>query len=130
MTKDVRAVNNGTVALYVRARVESVITLDSRYASRVNEIDPSLILIDVNESAWKTKSAFDGYYYYSMPLEKNTQTTSFLDSITFSELMGNIYKGSTVTVKVVFEVVQSSGNGSTVFDAAGWPLVTSEGGEP
>ena len=43
--------------------------------------------------------------------------------------MGNIYKDSKISVKVLLEVVQSNGNGATVFDAVGWTSAT-EGGAP
>ena len=41
--------------------------------------------------------------------------------------MGNIYKGATVKIHVRFEIVQANGNGNTVFEATGWPVVGEEG---
>ena len=52
-----------------------------------------------------------------------------LQSINFSEQMGNIYKDSTIKVDILIEIVQSNNNGETVFDAVGWSSAE-EGGTP
>ena len=115
--REVYAKNVGGVSLYVRAKVVSTIVLEERYASRENEIDTSLIRFDFNESAW-TKNG--DYYYLNEPLRGGRTSADLFSEIKFSEEMGNIYKDSTIYVKVVFEVVQSSNNGANALEAVGW----------
>ena len=118
--RDVSAVNSGTLTVYVRARVDFEIALSNRYVDRADEIDLSLIILDVNSEYWKTRDSFDGYYYYLEALSHGESTPDFVNGITFSPDMGNMYKGSKIKVKVTFEVVQASGNGTDVFSATGW----------
>ena len=116
--------NVGGVAVYVRAKVVSTIVLEERYASRSNEIDTSLVMFDINESEW-TK---DGDYYYLMtPLRGGKTSSELFSEIKFSEAMGNIYKGSTIYVNIVFEVVQATNNGANALEAVGWKT-DAEGG--
>lgn len=126
--RDITAVNRSQISIYVRAKISPVITLDARYADKADLIDPSLISYGIDENYWVTRDTFDGYYYYISPLASGEQTTAIIDSVNFSEDMGNMYKGSTVSVKAVFEIVQSNGNGTSVLDAGGWPLDI-EGGD-
>ena len=124
--RSVSAVNRGGVSVYVRAKIDCTITLKDKYAHRSDEIDTSLLSYTVTDS-WLTRDTFDGYYYYSSTLPKGAKSPEFLQAISFSDDMANIYKGATVEVSVVFEIVQAEGNGETVFDAEGWP-VAEEGG--
>ena len=41
--------------------------------------------------------------------------------MTFDVKMDNRYQGSTATVDVVAQAVQTANNGDTVMDAKGWP---------
>lgn len=116
------AVNRGKSSIYVRAKISPVITLDARYQDKESLIDPSLISYGMDENYWVTRDTFDGYYYYILPLASGEKTTALIDSVKFSKDMGNMYKGSTISVRAVFEIVQSSGNGTSVLDAGGWPL--------
>ena len=120
--RDIYAVNRGQISIYVRAKLSSSVTLDARYADKADLIDPSLVSYSIDENYWVTRDTFDGYYYYILPLAGGEQTTALISSVNFSEKMGNMYKGSKVAVKAVFEVVQSNGNGASVLDAGGWPL--------
>lgn len=122
--RELYAKNVGDVAVYVRAKVVATIVLEERYASRSGEIDTSLVIFDINESKW-TK---DGDYYYLMtPLRGGKTSDELFDEIKFSEEMGNIYKGSTIYVNIVFEVVQASNNGTNALEAVGWKT-DAEGG--
>ena len=126
VAKDVYAENIGLYPLYVRATLSSNITLNERYADHANEIDPSLVTYSIDLDNWTERG---GYYYYNVPLKSGERTTSLLDSVDFSEQMGNIYKDSNIKVYITLEVVQSNNNGETVFDAYGWTSVE-EGGTP
>ena len=120
------AVNDGDVSLYLRARIETVITLDEKFASLTESIDTSLVIFDIDENFWLER---DGYYYYSAPLLSGETSPEIFNEILFSTSMGNMYKDSTVKVKIVFEMVQANGNGTNVFEAVGWST-DGEGGTP
>lgn len=124
--KTVYAENIGSTPIYVRARLVSGITLNEKYAERVGEVDPSLITYSIDLENWTER---DGYYYYNLPLRSGESTTNMLESVNFSEQMGNIYKDSTIRVTILIEIVQSNNNGETVFDAVGWASAE-EGGTP
>ena len=124
--KNVYAENHGVYSLYVRAKIDSVITLNERYADHQDEIDMSLVTYSFDTENWTER---DGYYYYNIAIGAAETTTSLFASVDFSTAMGNIYKDSTIKVNVLLEAVQSNGNGDTVFDAVGWASV-GEGGTP
>lgn len=115
--KTVLVENTGTYPVYIRAKIDSVITLNEKYASRSGEIDQSLVIYNIDFAHW---TKYNGYYYYNIPLEAGEVTTNLLSSIKFSEAMGNIYKDSTIKVKILLESVQSNGNGDNAFTAVGW----------
>ena len=115
--KDVYAKNSGGVPVYIRARINSVITLNERYSEYQDQIDMSLVIFDIDYENW---TELDGYYYYNTALGALDSTTNLLSAITFSESMGNIYKDSTIKVTILLETVQANGNGASVFDASGW----------
>ncbi len=120
--KSMKAINRGNLSLYVRASIDCEITLKDKYAHRQDEIDTSLVLCGINDKDWLVRDTFDGYYYFKDKLTSGKETSDFIDSLGFSNDMGNIYKGATVKLTVLFEIVQANGNGETVFDASGWPI--------
>ena len=121
---EVYASNVGSVSLYVRARAVATITLAQRYAEHEAEVDLSLVAFNFNEAYWQKHG---DYYYHTAVLHGGESTPEFFSEIKFSEAMGNIYKGSTIRVKVIFEVVQATNNGSNALEAVGWTTVA-EGG--
>lgn len=126
--KSMKAVNRGKLSVFVRAKIDCEITLKDKYAYRQDEVDTSLVLYDIDNTVWLTRDAPDGYYYFKDVLDGGEETPDFISSLGFSNDIGNIYKGATIKVKVVFEIVQANGNGATVFDATGWTSGT-QGGE-
>ena len=126
INRSVYAKNEGAYPIYVRAKISSTITLDERYAEHQDEVDPSLISYNIDDENWTMR---DGYYYYNSKVGHNQSTTNLLSTIRFSHEMGNIYKDSTVKVKIRLETVQASNNGETVFDAEGWASA-GQGGTP
>lgn len=117
VSKTVYIKNNGSTPVYVRAKIAENITLDAKYADHQSEIDLSLVSYNIDYGNW---TELDGYYYFNTPVGNGESTTSLFSQVKFSEQMGNIYKDSKIFVKVMLEVVQSNGNGETVFDAIGW----------
>ena len=67
---------------------------------------------------WKEK---DGYFYYSNPVEPGETTVPLFTKVIFSVFMGNDYQESIFEVTVHAQATQVANNGSTVFDAVGWP---------
>lgn len=124
VNRDVYANNKGTLPLYVRVKTEILITLDQQYAHLSNLVDDSIVIFNIDTQNWIEK---DGYYYYSNPLLGGQSTTKIFSQIKFSDTMTNIYKGSSIKIKLIFETVQSNNNGENVFEAEGWATDT-EGG--
>ena len=124
--RPIYAINSGNMSLYVRFRIETTITLADRYAIYSDEVDVSHVVFDINGDVWEYR---DGYYYYVIPLLAGESTPQLFAHIEFDETMGNIYKDSVIRVKVMLEMVQTSGNGDNVFEAEGWTS-GSEGGTP
>ena len=115
--KSVYVENIGAYPIYVRAKIVGSINLNERYASHEDEIDLSLINYSIDYDNWTER---DGYYYFNTAVISGKSTTNLLSSVDFSNQMGNIYKDSTIKVKILLEVVQANNNGDTVFDAVGW----------
>ena len=124
--RDVYVNNTGDAPIYIRAKTKTEITLANAYSAYSDKVDPSLVLFDIDEDKWVLR---DGYYYYSVALKGGESTPEFFTKIEFSSAMGNIYKDSIIKITVLFEMVQASNNGATVFDAVGW-TTSSEGGAP
>jgi hypothetical protein len=125
--RSVSAANRGATPLYVRARIDCDITLAEGYKHLSGEIDKSLITYGINGDAWMRAATDDGYYYYTAPLSKGATTPSFIDRVSFSKAMGNMYKDAVIKVRVTIEMVQANDNGATVFDAIGWPAAEQGG---
>jgi hypothetical protein len=124
VNRDVYVNNKGTMPLYVRLKTEIAITLLDKYSQYSNSVDPSIVIFNIADTSWQKK---DGYYYYSSPLLAGQSTPKIFSEIKFSETMSNIYKGSMIKIKFIFEIVQSNNNGENVFEAEGWATDT-EGG--
>lgn len=110
-TKIVEVVNTGSADAWVRVKIEKNITP----ASEQTEVDPDLVVLDLNTTDWTYRE--DGYYYYNSPLEPGEVTAPVLNGVTLSGNMGSEYQEATVEVKVSAEAVQSQNNDT----ATGWP---------
>ena len=124
--RDVYVNNTGDAPIYIRAKTKTEITLSNTYSAYSDMVDPSLVIFDIDTEKWVLR---DGYYYYHVALEGGKSSPELFNKIEFSPVMGNIYKDSIIEITVLFEMVQASNNGATVFDAVGW-TTSSEGGEP
>lgn len=63
----------------------------------------------------------DGYLYYTKPLAPGDTTSAAISEVVFKPEMGNEYQGTTFTLDVTAQAVQTANNGETVFEARGWP---------
>lgn len=115
--KIVSVTNTGSGDAWVRIGLEKAINLAE---GKAGEVDTNLISIQFDDSKWIAGE--DGYYYYNEPLKPGITTDDLFKSVIFSPDMGNLYQGSTATIKVEAQAVQWKNNGDTVMDAEGWPL--------
>lgn len=125
VAKSVTLQNKNLTSVYVRAKYYLDLTLSSENASREDEIDLSLVVVEINQTKWIYK---DGYYYYDGAIPAGAETELFITSVSFDKDMPNMYQDSIITIKTRFEIVQANNNGATVFDAVGWITPDQEGG--
>lgn len=114
-SKIVEVTNTGADSAWLRITVDSAIT----FAEGVEGTpDASLIGYDIDTDHWTQQ---DGYYYYNEILKPGETTQPLFKTVIFSDEMTNDYIGGTATIEITAYAVQSAHNGSTVFEAAGWP---------
>ena len=115
ISKIVQIKNTGNSSAWVRVSVECAITLAQGVEG---EVDLSLLTMDINTEKWTEK---DGYYYYNTALEPGKTTEPLFTTVFFSAEMGNMYQNSKSQVEIKAQATQVANNGTTVFEAAGWP---------
>lgn len=114
VSKIVTVENTGNNSAWVRIALDKAITLAEGVEG---EIDLTLVSFDIGE-AWVER---DGWYYYTEVLGKGEITSPLFENVIFSVDMGNMYQNSTATVTVLAHATQTAHNGTTVWEAAGWP---------
>ncbi len=115
VSKIVRIKNTGRNSAYIRVAVDKALTL----AEGVDgEADVSLVSFRLNAEYW---TELDGFYYYNQPLAAGELTEPLFSAVSFSGKMGNIYQNGVAYLTVHAYATQVANNGSSVFDAAGWP---------
>lgn len=120
ISKIVKVANKGANDAYVRINLEQFIELAN--GTMVTEVG-NLIFLDINTTNWTEK---DGFYYYNEPLLPGQTTEALFEVVTFNPGMGNEYQKSEATIKVYAQATQVKNNGTTVFEAAGWPAKATE----
>ena len=95
-----------------------LITKDIQLAGD-GEVDPNLIKLGLNTTAWTLGT--DGYYYYNKALKPGETTAPILSSVTFEPTMGNEYQNAAATVDISAQAVQTANNGTSALTASGWP---------
>ena len=116
VSKIVTIRNTGDAGFYARVKVDVVITPPD--GAQVDP-DPSMITLNFNDQKWKLED--DGYWYYKEEIIGGRSTEPLFTTVSFAEEMGNEFKGCKVDVIVHAQTVQSANNGSSVFEAEGWP---------
>ena len=114
----VRVKNTGEHPVYVRASL-SFAAADS--AGQNTAVPEGFVSLDINTDSWKKSG--DWYYYESAAVAANEETEELLTKIIFDNTVPGSIAGGTVTVHIRAEAVQSENNGSTVWQAEGWPAV-------
>lgn len=116
VSKIVRVKNTGNNPAYIRIEVQKDIKLAD---GQNGEGDLGLITLDFDSDNWTLGE--DGYYYYNQPIAAGESTAALFRNVTFDKTMGNLYQNSTAVIKVNAQATQVKNNGTSVFDAAGWP---------
>lgn len=124
--------NDGPNPVWVRVRFKTSIQLSKENPlAHVNgdlekpliDSDLSLLSLKMPAGTWLEQ---DGWYYYNAVLRPNASVLA-LESVSFSKTMGNAYQGSSASVDIEVQAVQSAHNPETpktttpVLEAAGWP---------
>lgn len=116
VSKIVRVKNTGSNPAYIRVEVQKAIALA---ADSHGDVDLDLISLDFASEKWTLGN--DGYYYYNEPLAPGETTAALFRNVKFDTGMGNMYQGSTATIKVSAQATQVKNNGDNALDAKGWP---------
>lgn len=114
VTKIVEIENTGTGSAWVRVQV----VLDVYAEGGKEQLPTDPVTLDFNETDW---TYFEGYYYYSRPLDPGETTAPLFTTVTFAPEMGNEYQSSSAYVEVKAGAVQTANNGTAVLEATGWP---------
>ena len=116
VSKIVRVKNTGSNPAYIRVEVQKAIALA---ADAQGDVDLDLISLDFDSEKWILGN--DGFYYYDQPLAPGETTAALFRNVKFDTGMGNMYQGSTATIKVSAQATQVKNNGDNALDAKGWP---------
>ena len=114
VTKIVEIENTGTGSAWVRVQV----VLDVYAEGGKEQLPTDPVTLDFNETDW---TYFEGYYYYSRPLDPGETTAPLFTTVTFAPEMGNEYQSSSAYVEVKAGAVQTANNGTAVLEPTGWP---------
>lgn len=115
VSKIVEVKNTGGNAAWVRIILDKDILLAD---GAEGEVDLSLISCDLNTEYWTEK---EGCYYYNTALEPGKTTEPLFTKVMFAQTMSNMYQHSKAVIQVDAQATQTANNGTTVFDAVGWP---------
>ncbi len=116
VSKIVRVKNTGSNPAYIRVEVQKAIALA---ADAQGDVDLELVSLDFDSEKWTLRN--DDYYYYNEPLAPGETTAALFRNVKFDTGMGNMYQGSTATIKVSAQATQVKNNGDNALDAKGWP---------
>ena len=107
-----------TQPAWVRARVDVELRDIVNYPVSVTPEELASILHLPQGRGWVEK---DGWLYYDGELKPGQTTGDVFTSVTFAADMPNKFQNCTASVTVIAQAVQVKNNGSTVFEALGWP---------
>ncbi len=114
VSKIVTVENTGNNPAWIRISIGVTIDLAKGV---VGTADKTLVSFDIGDD-W---TELNGYYYYAKALGAGETTTPLFENVIFSDNMGNMYQKSTTTVDILVHGVQVIHNGTTVWEADGWP---------
>ena len=120
----IATIKNLEASSYIRAKFEVVIT--RKADNSVMELSPetlaSIITFTMNGDDWLQKDGDGEWWYYNAPVATGASTEAFFTEVIFDgPNMTNEYQNCTVEVIVKSQAVQTSNNGASALEAAGWP---------
>ena len=115
VSKIVTVKNTGGQPAWVRVSVEKAVVLAEGVEG---EVDLSLVSFNLNTDHWTEK---DGFYYYTAELAPGQTTEPLFTEVSFEKTMSNLYQDGKAILTINAYATQTAHNGSTVFEAAGWP---------
>ncbi len=110
--------NTGTAPAWIRVKIDIAVTKQIT-DNEVLPLPSDKVTPNIDTENWKLGA--DGYYYYQKALDKGAKTEPIFTSVLFDKNMNNDYQGSTASVDVFAEAVQTANNGANVNEASGWP---------
>ena len=117
ITKIAIVENTGTAPAWIRVKIDIAVT--KQIGNEVLTLPSDKVTVNIDTKSWKLGT--DGYYYYQKALDKGAKTEPIFTSVLFDKSMNNDYQGSTASVDVFAEAVQTANNGVSVNEASGWP---------
>ena len=117
ITKIAIVKNTGTAPAWIRVKIDIAVT--KQIGNEVLTLPSDKVTVNIDTKSWKLGT--DGYYYYQKALDKGAKTEPIFTSVLFDKSMNNDYQGSTASVDVFAEAVQTANNGANVKEASGWP---------
>lgn len=118
ITKIAIVENTGTAPAWIRVKIDIAVTKQIT-DNEVLTLPSDKVTVNIDTENWKLGT--DGYYYYQKALDAGAKTEPIFTSVLFDKGMGNEYQGSTASVDVFAEAVQTANNGANVNEASGWP---------
>lgn len=109
--------NTGDNAFYTRIKLKNSISPRDGLDSALS-FEPIQLNIDTNN--WQLGA--NGWYYYQSAVEAGVQTPPLFTEVRFESGMGNDYMDANIQIEVIAQAVQQANNGTTVWQAAGWPM--------
>ena len=125
VSKIVKVKNTGDLPVYIRVKIEKSINKDVNAipVDWENLITCDFALDDPDTAEMEALWTYhDGYYYYNMPLDAGSATVPLFEHVYFSAAMGNEFANSKIGFTVKCEATQANGNGTTAWEAVGWPV--------
>ena len=117
ISKIARVKNTGKEGSWIRVKANLLINGGSIPAAEDNDY---IELLGVNDSDW-TYNEDDGYWYYNEPLKSGETSEALFTGVKFTDDEDLIEGVDDSNLEVEAEGTQVKNNGSTVFEAQGWP---------
>ena len=109
----------GSQPAWVRAQISLTVTAaDGSELQLPDEELAAAIVIACDDGVWTER---DGWWYCNDTISGG-ESVALFEEVRFSgENMTNEFQNCTVQIDVIAQAVQYANNGTTVFDAVGWP---------
>lgn len=126
VTKLVEVKNTGKSPAWVRVKVSITVLAasDDLADAPAEQLPTDGVLLNFDTDNWTQGE--DGFWYCNAALPVGETTAPLFTQVTFETSLDNSYQGSTATITVEAEAVQTANNGESALTAAGWPAETQQ----